>query len=54
MRYTMQLKKNYKPELSQSTLQSVVRSAVVIISKDLFIYIREKCALYCMVSTFRP
>ena len=29
----------------------LLRSAVVIISKDLFVYKREKkCALYCMVS----
>ena len=46
IRCTMQLKKNYNPELSQlSTLQ---------ISKDLFVYKRKNCALYCMVSTFRP
>ena len=32
----------------------LLRSAIVIIPKDLFVYKRKKCALYCMVSTFRP
>ena len=42
------------PNFLKQLCSRLLRRAVVIISKDLFVYKRKNCALYCMVSTFRP
>ena len=42
------------PNFLNQLCSRLLRSAVVIILKDLFVYKRKNCALYCMVSTFCP